>query len=151
MARAMAESGAGSGERRGGQVAQINVTPMIDVLLVLLIIFMVIAPVTPRGLSAHLPQPPKPHAPSGPDDAVVVQIASHPGAAPTYRINDTVVAHSAILATLTEIYSRRPDRVLFVEGDGQAEFADVADVIGIGRAAGVDRIGLLTPGSRGRE
>jgi biopolymer transport protein TolR len=144
----MATSMAGSGGAAGGRVAQINVTPMIDVLLVLLIIFMVIAPVTPRGLSALLPQPPKPGVQPGTESAVVIQVIGHPGALPSYRINGAVIAHAQILAKLEEIYANRAGRVLFVEGDGQVKFACVADLIDIGRAAHVDRIGLTTPGSR---
>jgi biopolymer transport protein TolR len=139
---------AGSGRGLGGRVAEINVTPMIDILLVLLIIFMVIVPMTPHGLSALLPKPPALEAQPGPENPVVLQVVSHSGGAPTYRINDMVVAHAAILERLTEIYSSRADRVLFVEGDDQVKFADVADLIDIGRAANVDRIGLMTPASR---
>jgi biopolymer transport protein TolR len=144
----MATSKAGLGEGSGNQAAQINVTPMIDILLVLLIIFMVTVPVMPRGLPALLPQPPKAEVQTGAERAVVIQVISHPGTRPSYTINGAVVAHGAILARLTEIYSNRAHRVLFVEGDDQVKFADVADLIDLGRAANVDRIGLLTPGSR---
>jgi biopolymer transport protein TolR len=132
----------------GGRVAQINVTPMIDILLVLLIIFMVIVPVAPRGLSAFLPQPPRANAQRGPDNPIVIQVTDHPGASLLYRINGTAVPHSEILEKLTEIYLNRADRVLFVEGDDQVRFADVADLIDIGRAANVDRVALMTPRSR---
>jgi biopolymer transport protein TolR len=140
-----------SGGETGGQVAQINVTPMIDILLVLLILFMLIVPVTPRGLSAVLPQPPKPGAQAGGENAVVIQVASRPGAPLSYRIDGAIVAHDAIVAKLTGIYASRADRVLFVEGDDEVKFADVADLIDMGRAANVERIGLVTPGSRPAE
>jgi biopolymer transport protein TolR len=146
----MANSMARPGEESGGKVAEINVTPMIDILLVLLIIFMVIVPVTPNGLSALLAKPAKPDAQPAPDNAVVLQVAGHPGAL-TYRINDAVIAHAAILARLTEIYASRAQRVLFVEGGDQVRFADVAELLDMGRAAGAVRIGLITPGSRSIE
>jgi biopolymer transport protein TolR len=137
----MAMSAAGS----GGKIAQINVTPMIDVLLVLLIIFMVIVPAVPNGLKTLLPQPLRPQPQR--EMAIVVQVLGHPGASPTYKINAMDVAHAAMLSKLTEIYAHRADRVLFVKGDGNVRFADVADVIDIGKAASVERIGLITPGS----
>ncbi len=130
----------------GGSMSDINVTPMIDVLLVLLIIFMVIVPVTPKGLEALVPQPPKnaQQQPS-PDRTIVVQIMYRQGAAPSYKINETDVAKSELLARLTEIYANRAERVMFVRGDDQVDFRYVAEVIDIGRAANVDHIGLMTP------
>ncbi len=147
MATSMGESGGESGGS-GGQLTQINVTPMIDILLVLLILFMVMVPAMPRGLSAVLPQPPKPGMQTGRENAVVIQVVGHPGVPLSYRIDGAVVAHDAIPARLAAIYANRANRVLFVEGDGQVKFADVADLIDIGEAANVDRIGLMTPGSR---
>src|SRR5215469_16003208 len=89
-----------------GSMADINVTPMIDILLVLLIIFMVIVPVTPRGLDALVPQPPK-HQQQPNDRTIVVQVLYRPGAAPAYKINETDVAHAELLPKLTEIYANR--------------------------------------------
>jgi biopolymer transport protein ExbD len=138
----------------GGYSSDINMTPMIDILLVLLIIFMVIVPVTPKGLEALVPQPPK-HAtpPSDKDRTIVVQILHEAGKAPSYKINDTIVyngvggpaAQKELQARLTEIYANRAERIMFVKGDDNIDFRYVAEVIDIGRAANVDHVGLMTP------
>src|ERR1017187_4250092 len=131
----------------GAYSSDINVTPMIDILLVLLIIFMVIVPVTPKGLDALVPQPPKDPAKTAPptDRTIVVQVLYRPGASPSYKINETDVQKSELLPRLTEIYSNRAERVMFVKGDDDVNFAYVAEIIDIGRAANVDHIGLMTP------
>jgi biopolymer transport protein TolR len=129
-----------------GSMADINVTPMIDILLVLLIIFMVIVPVTPKGLDALVPQPPKNPQQQQPNDrTIVVQVLYRPGAAPTYKINQDDVAYSDLLPRLTAIYANRAERVMFVKGDDDVNFQYIADVIDIGKAANVDHIGLMTP------
>jgi biopolymer transport protein TolR len=129
-----------------GSMADINVTPMIDILLVLLIIFMVIVPVTPKGLDALVPQPPKnPQQQQNNDRTIVVQVIYRPGAAPTYKINQDDVAYSDLLPKLTAIYANRAERVMFVKGDDDVNFQYIADVIDIGKAANVDHIGLMTP------
>lgn len=130
----------------GGLSSDINVTPLIDVLLVLLIIFMVIVPVTPKGLDALVPQPPKNPQQTQPDDRVIVVSVLHTaGTQVAYKINQDDVAHSELLARLTAIYANRAERVMFVKGDDDVNFAQVADVIDIGHAAGVDHVGLMTP------
>ena len=130
----------------GGNMSEINVTPMIDILLVLLIIFMVIVPVTPKGLDALVPQPPKnPQQQQPSDRTIVVQVLYSPGQPPAYRINDTDVTHAELLPKLTEIYANRAERVMFIKGDDNVNFAYIADVIDIGKAANVDHIGLMTP------
>jgi biopolymer transport protein ExbD len=131
----------------GGYSSDINMTPMIDILLVLLIIFMVIVPVTPKGLDAMVPQPPKdPEKQSQPNDrTIVVQVLHVPGGTPQYKINETPYAKGDLLPRLTEIYANRAERIMFVKGDDDLNFAYVAEVIDIGRAANVDHIGLMTP------
>jgi biopolymer transport protein ExbD len=130
----------------GGSMADINVTPMIDILLVLLIIFMVIVPVTPKGLDALVPQPPKDKKiDNTPERTIVVQIFYRAGASPTYKINETDVSKGELLQRLTDIYANRAERVMFVKGEDKIDFRYVAEVIDIGRSAGVDHIGLMTP------
>ncbi|MGO8706217.1 MAG: ExbD/TolR family protein [Terracidiphilus sp.] len=120
---------------------------MIDILLVLLIIFMVIVPTTPHGLDALVPQPPKnPQQQQQPNDrTIVVQVLYRPGQQPTYKINETDVNHVDLLPKLTEIYANRAERVMFVKGDDDVNFAYIADVIDIAKAANVDHVGLMTP------
>ena len=124
--------------------SEINVTPMIDVLLVLLIIFMVIVPAVPKGESARLPHPAK-HA-SDHGDAVVLEVSKAGSGGSVFRINQKEVARQDLPARLAEIYSNRAERTLFVRGDDNLSFTQVAEAIDIGHAAGIDRVGLLTPG-----
>jgi biopolymer transport protein ExbD len=127
-------------------VATINVTPMIDVLLVLLIIFMVIVPAMPRGESALVPQS---HQGKEPIVAsIVLEVLRGNHGAVSFKINLQDVARQDLPATLAEIYGNRADRVLFVKGDDQLSFRQMAEVIDIGHSAGVDHIGLLTPGTQ---
>ena len=131
----------------GKPEAEINVTPLIDVLLVLLIIFMVIVPVVPRGLEALAPQPPRNQPEVVSPSTIVVQVQSSPDGLPSYKINEEVIAKSAIAARLRAIFSTRQDRVMFVKGDPELLYANVAEVIDFGHQAGVDNVGILTPQS----
>lgn len=130
-----------------GTQSEINVTPLIDVLLVLLIIFMVIVPMKPNGLKAAVPQPtPSSATPPPPDPTtVVVQVHANSSGAPTYTLNLQPIAKDAIVARLREIYAMRQEKTMFVKGDAELEFSSIAEVIGMGRQALVDNIGVLTP------
>jgi biopolymer transport protein TolR len=130
----------------GGQIAEINVTPAIDVLLVLLIIFMVITPLTPKGLEALVPQPPPPHQPETQTDrTVVVQVLQDNNGKVKLKINQEDVSPENLQQRLTDIFKTRAERVMFVKGDPDVEFQNVAQVIDTARGTNViDRIGLIT-------
>jgi biopolymer transport protein TolR len=134
------------GGSQGGAVADINVTPLIDVLLVLLIIFMVIQPTTPKGLASLVPQPPKQNTPPPPenDRTIVVQVLSG-GSVPTYKINEQAFPKDEIAAELTKIFELRVEKVMFVKGDRDLDFGSVAEAIGFGKAAGVTNVAIITP------
>jgi biopolymer transport protein TolR len=134
------------GSSSGGAVSDINVTPLIDVLLVLLIIFMVIQPTTPKGLDSLVPQPPKPNAPPPPenDRTIVVQVLNS-GALPTYQINQQNFPKEDIAPELTKIFETRQEKVMFVKGDRDLNFGSVAEVIGFGKQADVTNIAIITP------
>jgi biopolymer transport protein TolR len=131
----------------GGQNADMNVTPLIDVLLVLIIIFMVINPPQPKGLDALVPQPPPPNAPknTAPDRTIVVQLIDRgAGQEPGLKINNEDTTWDGLGARLADIFKTRAEKVMFVKGDDNVPFADVANVIDIAHASGVDKVGLIT-------
>ena len=132
------ENGHTSGQLRG----DINVTPMIDVLLVLLIIFMVIAPVLPHGLDAALPH--RSINPTNPETAIVVRIMSARSGVLSYKINQDDVSIDDLGSRLSSILSARAEKVLFIKGDDNLDFSFIATVMDIGKTAGADHIGLMT-------
>ena len=135
------------GGSSGGPNANMNVTPFIDILLVLLIIFMVINPPQMKGLDALVPQPPKKDEPKNdtPDRTIVVSVIDHgAGQEPTLKINTDDVTWDSLQGRLTDIFKTRAEKVMFVKGDDNVPFEDVANVIDIAHAAGVDKVGLIT-------
>lgn len=127
----------------GGAMGDINVTPMIDILLVLLIIFMAVTPVMPKGLEALVPLPDQNS--SQPDAAIVLQILHTNTGQPAYKINDANVAKSELAGRLQTIFSARATKVMFIEADKDMEFGPIANGIDIAKGAGVDHVGLITP------
>jgi biopolymer transport protein ExbD len=126
-----------------GPRADINMTPMIDILLVLLIIFMVITPMTPHGLETLVPQPPPPNQqPTQADNRTVVIIIN---ADKSMMLNTEPITEETLGKRLEEVFKTRAERVVFVKGDPNLEFQAVARAIDIAKGAGIDKVGLMTP------
>jgi biopolymer transport protein TolR len=126
---------------KGGPMSEINITPLIDVLLVLIIIFMVIVPRTPHGLSALIPQPNKNQKQNQQvlERAVVVTV----NAQRQIAINQQPVALNDLGSRLVDIFKTRATRVMFVQGDPSLAFEDVAAVIDVAHGADINKIGLI--------
>jgi biopolymer transport protein TolR len=136
----------GNGYRSTGLNVEMNVTPLIDVLLVLLIIFMVILPVRPQWLDTQVPQ--RPSNPNQvPDTAIVVQVFTLRAGQPGYKINQVNVTVNDLGSRLKAIFSVRANKVMFIKGEGNLDFSAVAQVVDIGKGAGAINIGLITPKS----
>ena len=122
--------------------AEPNVTPMIDVLLVLLIVFMVLLPRLRQDIRAQLPAPPSGSIADGPPP-LVLPVA--PG--PRYELNRQPVARGALRRTLVEAFATRPEKVLFVAGDTGVTYQDVVSAMDMARGAGV-RVLAISPRPR---
>jgi biopolymer transport protein ExbD len=128
-----------------GSMSDINVTPYIDILLVLLIIFMVIQPTTQYDLEARVPEKAPEDIPEDvivKSDAIVISIDSQG----LLRINQDPVTLDQLPNRLFDIYSARANKNMFIQGDADLSFGDVVRIIDIAKGAGVGDIGLMTPG-----
>jgi biopolymer transport protein TolR len=134
--------GMAAGGSRDGAVSEPNIVPLIDVLLVLIIIFMVIAPNVPAGLPTQVPQPSQ--TPSKPEpaetDTIVVQVTQ----GGNLMINQELSDWNTLGTRLSDIFKERADKVAFVEGADEVPFEEVARAIGIMRGAGIEHVGLIT-------
>ena len=123
-----------------------NVTPMIDVLLMLLIIFMAVLPSMRKAIDIQLPDPNPSVQPANPNSNQIV-LEVKPGG--TYAVNTEAVAHDRLPTRLHEIYDSRPEKIIFVKGDPKAKYADIIEAMDVARGAGVKVIGVPpkdTPG-----
>ncbi|HET6762182.1 MAG TPA: biopolymer transporter ExbD [Longimicrobiaceae bacterium] len=123
---------------RGRILSAINVTPMIDVLLVLLIIFMVVQQGLQRGLSMQVP-PPIPSVINDSPENLVLEVLP----AGALRLNGQPIAHGRLAGTLRDVFAPRPRKVLFVKGAEGVRYADVVAAVDASRAAGVEVVGLV--------
>jgi biopolymer transport protein TolR len=126
-----------------GTMSDPNIVPLIDVLLVLIIIFMVITPTTSQGLNTIVPQPSPPNQKENQDilNKTIVVVVTAGG---DVMINQDKSSWDQLGPTLTKIFADRAEKVAFVKGDDNTEFADVAHAISIMRGAGIDHVGLIT-------
>jgi biopolymer transport protein TolR len=129
------------GKGKGGAVAEMNVVPLIDILLVLLIIFMVITPLTPKGLDTLVPQPnPNKEEPKQMENTIVVQVLN----GDKLKINNEDASWNGLGTRIEEIFKDRANKTVFIKGDDDVEFASVARAIDILRSSGIDKVGLIT-------
>jgi biopolymer transport protein TolR len=129
-----------AGGPKGSALAKMNVVPLIDILLVLLIIFMVITPTTPKGLEALLPQPMRPPIVEPGDRIIVVQVLDNGKP----KINQEENSWETLGGHLEAIFKHRAEKVAFIKGGENVILSDVARAVDIMRRSGIDKVGLIT-------
>src|SRR6202166_763662 len=129
------------GENKGAAIAEMNVVPLIDILLVLLIIFMVITPLTPKGLETVLPRP---NDISDPKITNPLTIVVQVGQGGRLKINNENIDFDRLGPRMEQIFKERAEKVAFMQGDNDVLFMDVARAIDIMRSSGIDKVGLIT-------
>jgi biopolymer transport protein TolR len=128
----------------GGTVAGINVTPLVDVMLVLLVIFMVTAPIIQQGVSVQLPQAGGQQL-AGDEVALVVSVTSK---GETY-LGDVAMDLGKLTTKIAANLKEAPNRIVYVRGDKGADYGKVVQVISSLKEAGVEKLGLITePGAK---
>jgi biopolymer transport protein TolR len=128
-----------SGGSNSALTNEINVTPMIDVLLVLLIIFMMVIPMSRKAIDLQLPDPSPDNSSSAPPPSQIV-LEVLPGG--TFRVNTQPISKAELPKKLKDIYDGRPDKVIFVKGDPTVKYSDVIAAMDVARGAGVKVIGM---------
>jgi len=128
----------GGGNPQSGLTNEINVTPMIDVLLVLLIIFMMVIPMSRKAIDLQLPDPTPDNTPQGPPPSQIV-LEVLPGN--VFKVNSQPIAKNDLAKRLKEIYDPRPDKIIFIKGDPTVKYSDVIYAMDVARGAGVKVIG----------
>jgi biopolymer transport protein TolR len=127
---------------KDSSMATMNVVPLIDILLVLIIIFMMITPLTPKGLGASIPQPSRTDTPN--PGQIVKTIVVRVFDTGKLKINEEDATWDSLGVRLSEVFKERAEKVAFVQGEDGVRFFDVARAIDLMRSSGIEKVGLMT-------